>query len=427
MGYKVQKANIFGQIGESLGKSLAETVPKEIERHRLSSGLRDFSKNAENMTPMQQMANLLSIPGMSNQGIESMGKLARNQQQSQALTQQQQKQPIQNPFQPQEKAAASPMQDVSPSITKPQNLEEIQRGYIPPTQDEIVAKAGQLFNANPALYNNEPDKAIQAAEDAAIRQEKRAQAYQQQHQNLTNIQDNVVSRLKDHSSKLGVQVPANVYSKIEDKAIQATKPISEGGEGLTEQQAMKKYGNELDEVSRDYKDISTIGDWGVLGRSAKATLGMMDSVRKRFEARDDTENMADMMISENGVSPMFAYAVAEPVYRNPELTKVMRSLPELESIDTGFESVVPPEISKAETMKIVDKISSQMNNRDSPLAIAYILDKMGYDAQEWMDHLNKNVDELRLTPQQIRQISKPRKSLTPTMNDAWLSSFSGLE
>ena len=66
-----------------------------------------------------------------------------------------------------------------------------------------------------------------------------AQAHQTKHENLTKLQDNVVNRLRTQYEKLGGNVPSNVYSKIEDEAVQATKPkkivdgLNIGGGGLT--------------------------------------------------------------------------------------------------------------------------------------------------------------------------------------------------
>jgi hypothetical protein len=56
-------------------------VPKEMDRYRLAKGLQDFTQNAENLSPMQQYAQLLSIPGAAEnpQLIQTFGELARQQ------------------------------------------------------------------------------------------------------------------------------------------------------------------------------------------------------------------------------------------------------------------------------------------------------------------------------------------------------------
>ncbi len=79
MTQKIQQANIFGRIGSGIGKGLAEQVPKEIERERLSSGLKNLGKNNDGLTPFQRFAELSSIPGITPQMIQSGGDLLRHE------------------------------------------------------------------------------------------------------------------------------------------------------------------------------------------------------------------------------------------------------------------------------------------------------------------------------------------------------------
>jgi hypothetical protein len=83
-GYQVKQPNIFGRIGTGIGKGLAEQVPKEIERSRLASGLKDFEKESENLNPIQQLARISAIPGVTPQMIQSFQELAKNQNQGNA-------------------------------------------------------------------------------------------------------------------------------------------------------------------------------------------------------------------------------------------------------------------------------------------------------------------------------------------------------
>ncbi len=74
-----RKGSIFGRIGSGLGKGLAEQLPKEVERGRLASGLQKFEQESANLTPIQQLARLSSIPGITPQMIQSFGELAKQQ------------------------------------------------------------------------------------------------------------------------------------------------------------------------------------------------------------------------------------------------------------------------------------------------------------------------------------------------------------
>ena len=61
--YKVKPANIFGRIGSGIGKGLAEQLPKEIERGRLASGLKNLGQAGGSQ--YEQIAGLLGTPGVT--------------------------------------------------------------------------------------------------------------------------------------------------------------------------------------------------------------------------------------------------------------------------------------------------------------------------------------------------------------------------
>jgi hypothetical protein len=432
MAQEISRGSIFGRLGTGIGQGLSEQIPKEIERHRLQSGLEDVG-NAKDLTPFQRFAKLSGVPGITPQAIQSGTELLKQEAQGRALDKSINEQRV-NPFTQQKKNGDFTKSNASPSITKQKHLEEVQEGYIPPTQDEIFEDAGRRYNENPALYNNDPQKAIQAAETAALRQEKINQAHKEQNQTLSDIQDKVVNRLKAQSDRLGAQnVPSKVYSKIEDEAIQATKSKKEGGEGLTEQQAMKKYGAKLDDIARDYKAIDTIGNWGIVQKPAKESLRAMNSLQDKFSKRGETEEFADSLIADNKISPMTAYAIAEPIRRQNKLNTEIKNIPSINNKPTqigrmGLGIKIPEkEDVRKKTLEVSEKIGPLISKGGgSPLAVAYELKKKGYDPSEWLEYVRRNRDELKLTEEQGRQLDKP-DSLTGTINDWWLSSFTGLE
>jgi len=77
MAQQIKQANIFGRIGTGLGRGLAEQLPKEVDRERLSSGLRSFEEEHQNLNTMQQIARLSAIPGITPQSIQSLSELAK--------------------------------------------------------------------------------------------------------------------------------------------------------------------------------------------------------------------------------------------------------------------------------------------------------------------------------------------------------------
>jgi len=423
--YKVQQGNIFGRIGSGIGQGLAEQVPKEIERNRLASGLQQFEKESANLSLMQQLARLSAIPGITPQMIQSFGELGKQQARGQALIQAGKGQEKIGPGFVNKSQAIPGQENKVPSITQAKPLEEIQKGYIPPTLEEKEAFAADLFEKSPQRFGNDPDKAREASEQHFNQLEKIDKAQLNKHANLTHLQDNVIERLSKHAGALGVKIPPDAYSIIEDKAIQATKPKGEGGEGLTEQQAMKTYGKELDNASRDYETMNTVGNWGIASRPANETLRSLKSLQEGFAKRGDTENFAKRLQSVNKLSPKFSYAIAEPVSKIPGLGQTLKGFADLQTIETLTGTNLSPEATK-KTLKIAPQLVEYIKKGASPLAIAYELEKKNYDSQAFLQYLTDNRNRLKLTEDQGRQIDTPNP-LTGTFNDWWLSSFSGLE
>jgi hypothetical protein len=429
MAQYIKNASLFGRIGTNLGKGLAEQLPKEVERGRLAAGLKNLSEK-EGQTPFQQFSELSAIPGVTPQMIQSGSDLLRQQARGKALSdyQSNQNQPKPNPFSQEQSQRSGRQGEKPPSITQEKPLAEIQEGAIPPTREEEFARAGQIYKEYPERFGNDPQKAI----DFVASETERNQAYQQKHANLNVIQDNVVSRLNNQYKKLSgdnPRIPSELYSQIEDEAIKATKSKKEGGEGLTEQQAMKKYGDKLIDADRDFSKIDEIGNWGITLRSAGETLRSMKDLQNKMEKLNQTDNFAKNLISRNKLSPKLAYAIAEPVSRVPELGQTIRNLPALEQVKKSIAlPKVPLGVSIPKTLEIAPRLAQLVKNNEkaSPLAIAHEIEKKGYDAKTWLQYITDHANELNLRQRQSEQSSTPINAVSP-WNDWWLQSFSGLD
>lgn len=409
-----QTGGLFGELGKGFGQGLAEQLPKEAERYRLSQGLKAL-ENEPNLSPTQRYGRLLTLPGMTPQGLQGYSDLARQEIKGKALIEQGNMKP--SPF-PVEQTGGQPKVSEIPSLTQSDTFAKAQEGSIPRTEQEKLAAAGQKYNQNPALFGNDPQKAIEYENQIDATNQARAQAYQTKHENLSRIQDNVVSRLRSHADRLEAKIPETRYSKIEDEAIQATKPISEGGRGLTEQQAMKEYGAKIDEESRDQSALNALGGIGVMLRPASSTTSSLAALQAKAEKRGETENMADQLISNGGFSPLMAYSLAQPVKREPNLNNELSKLREVYLTKT--------EDPIYETEAIAPRLAKSLGKKGSPLAVAHELQKKGYDANSWLDYLVNNRNELDLSDWQGRQLDKAR-NLVPTWNDWWLGAWSGID
>lgn len=431
----IQQSDPFGKIGQAFGQGLGEQIPQEVGRHRLSSALQQFEKESAGMTPLQQLTRISTIPGITPQMIQSFGDLAKQQSKSQALIQQAQQsreRPV-NPF-TQEKAPEEPgMEKQAPSLTTRTPVQATLEPYIPKSFTQLQSRAGELLAQNPALYAQDPNLAMQAAVQEDAQEQARNQALQGQRTNEQNVQNLVQSSLQNQRLKLGAELPGNVYNDIENKAINAVKPKSQGGEGLTEQEAIQKYGKDLDAISRDYKAVETVGTAKLITANAKGNKDTLRSVRNKFKERNDLENFADTMIAKNKLSPSKAAYLAYPVSEQKELNNKILKLPHLTreggiEYSGGYPKAVKgltEEQIRAKTYEAAEKIADSMGD-GSPLAIAEELQSRGYDPYAWMDYVDRNRKKLDLSERQGRELDKPR-NFTPSINDMWMFYFSGLD
>jgi hypothetical protein len=74
----IQRETIAGRIGKGLGQGLSEQLPREVERNRLSQGLKNIGQQ-QNTTPFQQFASLAGLPGVTPQMIQSGAELLKQQ------------------------------------------------------------------------------------------------------------------------------------------------------------------------------------------------------------------------------------------------------------------------------------------------------------------------------------------------------------
>jgi hypothetical protein len=417
--YTVKQPNIFGRIGTGIGKGLAESLPKEMDRGRLSAGLQQFEKESENLNPLQQYTRLAAIPGITPQMIQALPEVLKQQNQAKALIEQGNSSNTPPPFPVQQQTLEN--QPSSGLTTRP-GLEATRKGYIPPTYQQTLARAGELYKSNPQLYSNDPQKAIAAAQQEASQEQAINQAYQQQRQGEQNIQNSVQSNLQSQAGLLKATVPPNVYSDIEQRAVKSVLPIEEGGEGLTDQEAKVKYGNELDKRSRAYSNLRALGGWTIPFQKTSEVLRNLKSSRKTFKENDDLRNFADTLVTENGLSNSKAYYLAYPNSDIPELNKTLSKIPDVNPKMTLREDIFERKHAynqDAILHQISPKLAKDMGKEGSPLSVAEELQGKGYDPSIFLNYLDENREKLDLTPRQVDELAKPR-NFFPTLNDIWL-------
>lgn len=423
MSYQVKQGNIFGRVGEGIGKGLGEQLPKEMENYRLKSGLQELQKEAGNLDPLEFATKAYGTYAITPQMVQSLGELARSKQIENSLKP---KGREENPFI--SKNELTQEKPSTPSITTRAPIEATLKNELAPTLEDYQSEAGRLIQERPDYYAGRPELAMADAEKKYNLARQRNIDLQTRRQNEQQVQNKVISGLQERADRLGATglVPGNVYSEVEQKAISSILPKSEGGEGLTEEEAKNKYGKELDAIAKDYQAIKTVGGRDVLSKNPEVNKKNLEEIRQGFKKRDDLENFAKSLQAAQNISPSKSYYLAFKPSDIKELNNALVKLPELkkEKVPYSTTKAVNPEIARESTFKYAPELFKAMGTEGSPLAIYEELNARGYDGEAWMDYVSKN--SKKLTEVQANQLKEPRGRL-PTLDDAWLFYFSGLE
>jgi hypothetical protein len=313
----------------------------------------------------------------------------------------------------------------SPSITTDVARQQTQENYIPRTYEENVARGGELFRANQALYNNDPQVAIQAAVEEDARNQSINNAYKERRQNEKSLLNDVKGAIQNEAERFGVKIPGNEYTPLENEAKRMFN------EGISEEKIKDVIGKKADAISRDYQNLKNLGPGLILGREPRETLRSMEALRKKFADRDQLENFMDTLVSDLKLSPEVAAYYTYPVKENKELSSALNGLNKLshadimnKNLDASFDQI--EQIRSNMTEKVAADIAEKMGKTGSPLATAMYLKSKGYDPHAFLNYLSENRKQLNLTESQGRELDKPRNFL-PTLSDNWFLLSTGLD
>jgi hypothetical protein len=430
--FTVGQGSLAGRLGSGVGKGLAEQLPKEFERERLKTGLEQLG-TSESLSPFQQFAKLASIPGITPQMLQSGSELLRQKS-------------IIDSMQTGKEQPASYKENLPninigleyPSVTTKEGVQSTLNPYIPPTGPQMEQMARQLMASEPNVYRD-LDSARHAVSNQVQGNVSRSNAEINKRSLEENVQAKTESELGKEIATLGAQIPGRVTSNLQQEAIEKVRL----GE-MTPEQAKKEVGRKAEQASKDFSNIRSWGGTGLIANNAKSLISSMKTLQKNARENGYQKEAAESLTAENGLTPEFAHALMYPVSDVKDLNNILKTMPDitssLEKIPTSSAGLASPLISKGlkflgraikdTTTPVLDaapSLAKAMGYSGSPLAIAYELEKKGYDSQAWRDYLLENMDDLNLTTNQIDELQKSKPSFYGWLNDWWLKSFSGVK
>lgn len=402
MATYIKQGDIFGRIGSGIGQGIAQQLPEEITRGRLSAGLQNL-ESQQGLTPFQQFSRLAAVPGVTPQMLQSGSEVLRQQQYLNALRNQygqgqegQNVPPSNRPLPTREQLGITPQS----TLATPETTQQSYKTYIPPTVQQERDIAYDRFEKNPARYNYNFDNALADVQSETGRHQEIQQAQQKEEAIAVGKEEQVKKALADEAGRLGLTaVPPKVMQDFEKKILSAILPKNEGGEGLTQEQAVKKYSEQAREANRNYLDLGAMDTWKPWDFNR-----ITNSLQKDFAKRGEQQLMMDQMVADYGISPTYAAHRAYPTNENEQ--KILSSIP------GGL---------KQRPLNVVDyeKLKKSMGKTGSPLSIAYELERKEIDPSGWFDYLNNNRDDLEVW--QSDQLSKNRNIVN--LVDVWLRAW----
>jgi hypothetical protein len=427
-----------GRLGKGIGKGLSEQVPKEIERLRLSSGLKNLAEKSEGLTPLQAYAQFSSIPGITPAMIQALPEILKQQNIRSSYSKKGKS------FEKQE--ASSPQK----------NLENIKFGQLP---GQIQKQVIQGQSERPSDFANEE---VKATSEPTIRErnplspelipakpwtaERRDQEISRLQEELPYMTFPEIRELAAENEKRELAQPGaeqaidQYYQQIKDNAdaefdkqfqIKTQRKGEKTFEVLPgEMQLALKRGMANDLIKNPNLSVEKAGNkWSEIGlNNAKALtelealskhpitdspsiiLNKLKSLQVPFAKAGNKESYQGYLERDFKLSPQRAAELAYP--KSKKVSEYVNETKRSPSIPEKFR-----EISRKRAIDIQSLITPE----DSILAIARSLkDKDPYfDENSFFNQLREDQMNIGLTPRQQRELSKGESSFFPNWADLW--------
>lgn len=467
------KPNVFGRLGQGISKGLSDTIPKELDRYRLASGLERFSKESGNMTPMQQLANLSAIPGITPQMIQSFSELAKNQKLRQVYGQEGEAEKSQNPRRRGIPASPQPggreqlqginflnlpqkgaqIKEPPPPISKeargepepnlPSNYPSAEREAkshpsniinplsqslqpIPPwTTEEKEEYKGFLLNRNPNMTEAEAD---QQAADAEARERAQPEAEQEIENKKKSVRKELDSEfttqlekvLQKQGNEVFKDLSGNTLLNLQNRAYDdlSTDPK------LNAKSAAEKWVKKGQQLVETKSQLNGLAHRDMADKNwpskKEETLKKLISGQKIYAETGNKNEFYDMLRTKNGerqfgfdLSPggaaLIAYDRSEPV------KNMIKSNENWHKYSGGVHEQKLPEQSR----KFAKDVWNKMNDEDSILAVAREMKQKNhfFDEASFFDYFRENQDKLGLTPHQKQELVSGVSDIFPNWGD----------
>lgn len=467
MAQKISKGSIFGRVGTGIGQGLAETFPRQMEQGMLSSGLRNFADTYrdKDLTPLQTAAYLSAIPGAAQnpQLVKSFTDLALQDREMNAFRGGGPRGPAGAARPPQEMAqmqGAYPQTNTTPAPmpSAPSgvrgDIEAAQRravmspdrGNVPqdtpvppnvgieetnPLDQRAVPRqpwTPQQRNARVAEYLDmgfQAQKAQQLASDDEVRDLKEPEAFRAQQDYLSGVQSRAREALdKDLKTKLQTNeqglfndLSSDMYTNLR-KGMERDLRLNPDATLTNIVDKWSEKGLDLAKTQTQLdKTLAGIGPSDIF-KSGDA-LTKLKSYQKIFSETGNQEHYFNKLKTA-GFSPLSSSVIAYPTSKSAkEFVDSYKKIPV--KLERRIGVAMPPSNRQVQehARKYALDLDKHLDRNDSILAIAQDMAVKDpyFDKNIFFDELQENMDEMRLTPRQKREIAEGKEGITPYWMD----------
>lgn len=433
MSQTIKKANIFGRIGTGLGKGLAEQIPKEIERERLSSGLNNLAQQ-KGLNPLQQLAGLYGTPGVADRPelVKQATQFLRTQADRDALMQERnsirdQRTNERNQFQPQASPQlrdvqfGQPNQQQSPGGKQPSipsgfqdrgqeaqaNPERVENPYNekylpkdPWNQEQKREDILSEMERNPRLSFEEAKKRSDLNEQRYL---EAPEQYGKQREALIEKERAAATQFDDHLRTLLQKKEGEpLFGELSgDLLINAKKAMYKDlatNPALNERTAGEKWAKKAKDLAVTQNKLRVAANRDITDRlrpsRKEETLKGLSVAQKAYGDLGELPTLNNILISDFDLSPGYSALITYP--RSPALKQIIK--------ESNFN--IPFSDISSNSKKIAQEWGDKRTGKDSVLAFARSMKDRHplFDETAFFDYLRDNQDELNLGPEQTQDL-----------------------
>lgn len=432
----IEQSDPFGRIGKAFGQGLAEQVPKEVDRYRLSSGLKNLEKESANLSPLQQFTRIASIPGVTPQMIQALPEILKQQNTRQSRSEISKSRENQENVNPQGvnlpnfsnhsknlnksnnhiKIDDKEERPAPVSITTEDPLRATLRPYIPKTFPQLQDQATNMMEKFPKLHADYKDylqdAILEDQQNQSIQTHKEANRIKE-----LGVQDRAVKDFRDLLTTNNVNnLPGEIIADYESNVLNRVR------NGQPEREAADAETKDALNYAKLFTDAETLGGHSYFSKARGITKDPLKEIQKDFKKRGGLEHLANTLTSSHNLPPAYSYNIAYPVSSNKKTAQLIHK----NKIPSHLIEDDPKAVEK-ESIRIADEIIKNWSNEDSPLSIALQLKSKNFDPNVFLNRLSQeNNKKDFMSSRQGREMKKSR-DMTPTLDSFFMYIMSGLD